>query len=70
LVVWRVDYTGDAFCSAVVAVIDRNNVFIVLLLMISVDIGVGTSLELHGDKFCYLGDMLSVDGNADATEVE
>jgi len=51
-------------------VIDRNNVFIVLLLMIGVDIGVGTSLELHGDKFCYLGDMLSVDGNADATEVE
>jgi len=31
-----------------------------------VDIGVGTNLELV-DKFCYLGDMLSVDGDADAT---
>jgi len=32
---------------------------------ISVDIGVNANLELV-DKFCYLGDMLSVDGNADA----
>ena len=31
----------------------------------SVDIGVSTELELV-DKFCYLGDMLSVDGDADA----
>ena len=31
----------------------------------SVDIGVGEKLELV-DKFCYLGDMLSVDGDADA----
>jgi len=31
----------------------------------SVDIGVNANLELV-DKFCYLGDMLSVDGNADA----
>jgi len=32
----------------------------------SVDIGVSANLELV-DKFCYLGDMLSVDGDADAT---
>ena len=31
----------------------------------SVDIGVSANLELVG-KFCYLGDMLSVDGDADA----
>ena len=31
----------------------------------SVDIGAGAKLELV-DKFCYLGDMLSVDGDADA----
>jgi len=31
----------------------------------SVDIGGDTNLELV-DKFCYLGDMLSVDGDADA----
>jgi len=31
----------------------------------SVDIGVNANLELV-DKFCYLGDMLSVDGEADA----
>jgi len=31
----------------------------------SVDIDVNTNLELV-DKFCYLGDMLSVDGDADA----
>ena len=31
----------------------------------SLDIGVSTELELV-DKFCYLGDMLSVDGDADA----
>jgi len=31
----------------------------------SVDIGVNAKLDLV-DKFCYLGDMLSVDGNADA----
>ena len=30
------------------------------------DIGASAKLELV-DKFCYLGDMLSVDGNADAT---
>jgi len=29
------------------------------------DIGDGDSLELV-DTFCYLGDMLTVDGNADA----
>jgi len=34
----------------------------------SVDIGVNPSLELV-DKFCCLGDMLSVDGDAD-TAVE
>ena len=32
---------------------------------ISVDIGASTKLELV-DKFCYLGDMLSVNGDADA----
>jgi len=31
----------------------------------SVDIGVNANLELM-DKFSYLGDMLSVDGDADA----
>ena len=31
----------------------------------SVDIGASAELELL-DKFCYLGDMLSVDGDADA----
>jgi len=30
-----------------------------------VDISVGANLEVV-DKFCYLGDMLSVDGDADA----
>jgi len=30
----------------------------------SVDIGVNANLELV-DKFCYLGDMLSLDGDAD-----
>ena len=29
------------------------------------DIGASAKLELV-DKFCYLGDMLSVDGDADA----
>ena len=29
------------------------------------DIGVSANLEVV-DKFCYLGDMLSVDGDADA----
>ena len=32
----------------------------------SVDTGDNANLELV-DKFCYLGDMLSVDGDADAT---
>jgi len=31
----------------------------------NVDIGVNANLELL-DKFCYLGDMLSVDGDDDA----
>jgi len=31
----------------------------------SIDIGVNANLELV-DKFCYLGDMLSIDGDADA----
>ena len=31
----------------------------------SVDVGASAKLELV-DKFCYLGDMLSVDGDADA----
>ena len=31
----------------------------------SVDIGASAKLELV-DKFCYLGNMLSVDGDADA----
>ena len=31
----------------------------------SVDIGVNAKMELV-DRFCYLGDMLSVDGDADA----
>ena len=31
----------------------------------SVDIGASAKMELV-DKFCYLGDMLSVDGDADA----
>jgi len=33
--------------------------------MTSMDVGDGASLELV-DMFCYLGDMLSVDGDADA----
>jgi len=33
-----------------------------------VDIGARAKLELV-DKFCYLGDMLSVDGDADAAVV-
>jgi len=32
----------------------------------SVDIGVNANLELVVDRFCYLGDMLSVDRDADA----
>jgi len=32
---------------------------------ISADIGASANLEVV-DKFCYLGDMLSVDGDADA----
>jgi len=32
---------------------------------VSVDIGVNENLELV-DKFCYLGDILSLDGDADA----
>ena len=32
----------------------------------SVDIDDNANLELV-DKFCYLGDMLSIDGDADAT---
>jgi len=35
------------------------------LVQDSVDIGGDGSLELV-DKFCYLGDVLSVDGDADA----
>jgi len=31
----------------------------------TVDIGVNANLDLV-DKFCYLGDMLNVDGDADA----
>ena len=31
----------------------------------SVDVGASANLEVV-DKFCYLGDMLSVDGDADA----
>jgi len=31
----------------------------------SVEIGISANLELV-DKFCYLGDMLIVDGDADA----
>jgi len=31
----------------------------------SADIGVSANLEVM-DKFCYLGDMLNVDGDADA----
>jgi len=33
----------------------------------SADVGNGAELELV-DKFFYLGDMLSIDGNADAAE--
>ena len=33
--------------------------------IVSVDIGASAKLELV-DEFCYLGDMLSVDGDADA----
>jgi len=32
---------------------------------ISIDIGVSANLELM-DRFCYLGDALSMDGDADA----
>ena len=34
----------------------------------SVDIGADANLELV-DKFCYLGDMLSMDGDADAVTI-
>jgi len=34
----------------------------------SVDIGVSAHLDLV-DKFCYLGDMLSVEGDADALQL-
>ena len=37
----------------------------VCIVCTSVDIGASAKLELV-DKFCYLGDMLSVDGDADA----
>ena len=33
---------------------------------VTCDIGASAKLELV-DKFCYLGDMLSVDGDGDAT---
>jgi len=47
-------------CSA------RTTVFIVFgVCHTSVDIGASANVELV-DKFCYLGDMLSVDGDADA----
>jgi len=40
--------------------------FVLLSIVLSsVDIGVNANLELV-DKFCYLGDMMSVDGDADA----
>jgi len=35
----------------------------------SVDIGASAKLELV-DKFCYLGDMLSVDGDAENGQVD
>ena len=35
----------------------------------SADIGASANLELV-DKFCYLGDMLSVEGDADAAVEE
>ena len=35
----------------------------------SVNIGASANLELV-DKFCYLGDMVSVDGDADAAAEE
>jgi len=35
------------------------------VVMTSMDVGDGASLELV-DMFCYLGDILSVDGDADA----
>ena len=48
-----------------------NGCLLLLLLLLlsvchtSVDIGASANLEVV-DKFCYLGDMLSVDGDADA----
>ena len=60
------------FCSILVAEYSRNVLHSpeqVLPLTgtgrTSVDIGGDANLELV-DKFCYLGDMLSVDGDADA----
>jgi len=41
------------------------SVFVCNVCSASVDIGVNSNLELV-IKFCYLGDMLSVDGDADA----
>jgi len=44
----------------------KTNLFYYLIsITTSVDIGASAKLELV-DKFCYLGDMLSVDGDADA----
>ena len=40
-------------------------VYFLFILRTSVDIGGDANLELV-DKFCYLGDMLTVDGDADA----
>jgi len=47
-----------------------NGCLLLLLLLLSVchtsvDIGASANLEVV-DKFCYLGDMLSVDGDVDA----
>ena len=46
------------FCTCQLACVDRT----------SLDIGNSVSLELV-DKFCYLSDMLTVDGDVDATVV-
>ena len=37
----------------------------IVYLVLQADIGASANLEVV-DKFCYLGDMLSVDGDADA----
>jgi len=55
VLVVRRGYTGNVVVGCMIPVTGSG--------CTSVDIGVNANLELV-DKFCYLGDMLSVDGDA------